>query len=122
AVAEGSFRQDLYYRLAVLTLHVPPLRERAGDVERLAEHVLARCAERAGPPTALSDGARRRLAAYAWPGNVRELENAVKRAHALASGRTLLTAQDFANLAGDAPLPASPAVPLSAPLPGPYGS
>ena len=79
-VMAGRFRADLYYRLAVLPIHVPALRERATDVPRLARHFLARCAatERRGE-VALADDTVRMLAAYHWPGNVRELEHEVHR-------------------------------------------
>jgi Nif-specific regulatory protein len=79
-VMAGRFRADLYYRLAVLPIHVPALRERATDIPRLARHFLARCAatERRGE-VALADDTVRMLAAYHWPGNVRELEHEVHR-------------------------------------------
>ncbi len=117
AVAAGAFRQDLYYRLAVLTLRVPLLRDRGDDVLRIADHLLARLSQGAGPPRTFTDGARRALLAHAWPGNVRELENALKRAHALAAGRLTLTARDFAGLAGE-----SPARRETAPPNGPAGT
>lgn len=79
-VAAGRFREDLYYRLNVIPLHLPPLRERGGDVLLLARHFLNRfCQKKARPPLALAAQARRILAAYAWPGNVRELENVMER-------------------------------------------
>lgn len=79
-VAAGRFREDLYYRLNVIPLHLPPLRERGGDVLLLARHFLSRfCQKKARPPLALAAQARRILAAYAWPGNVRELENVMER-------------------------------------------
>ncbi len=90
AVAAGHFREDLYFRLNVLTITVPPLRERSGDILPLAEHLLARLAVVHGRPDAtLSDAARRVLAAYAWPGNVRELKNAIERALVFSKGATL---------------------------------
>lgn len=80
-VREGRFREDLYHRLAVVTLEVPPLRERAGDIVLLAEHVLTRvCDEYNVAQRALSDDARAALLAYDWPGNVRELANVIERA------------------------------------------
>ncbi|WP_211091352.1 sigma-54-dependent transcriptional regulator [Pseudothauera rhizosphaerae] len=79
-VAAGRFRQDLYYRLEVMTLTIPPLRERPEDVALLAAHFNTQLAQRLGlPPLALGDEALRRLAAYAWPGNVRELRNLIER-------------------------------------------
>ncbi len=81
AVAAGRFREDLYFRLNVLKLTVPPLRERPADILSLAEHLLARLAAIHGrPDAALSEEARQVLAAYAWPGNVRELKNVIERA------------------------------------------
>jgi DNA-binding NtrC family response regulator len=84
-VAEGVFRQDLYYRIAVVPIDLPPLRERRGDVPHLAEHFLAAKAAEAGRiVTGFDDDAIAAMAAYAWPGNVRELENVVERAVVLA--------------------------------------
>ena len=78
AIAAQRFREDLYHRLAILTLSLPPLRERGGDVLALAEHFLARaCADYAVPPRTLSSDARTRLGEHRWPGNVRELANAL---------------------------------------------
>jgi two-component system response regulator HydG len=94
AVAERRFRQDLFYRLAVVTLRVPPLRERKDDIPLLAEHFLARYTERSGEVKRLSTGAVERLTNYEFPGNVRELENSVEQAAALAEGADL-TAADF---------------------------
>jgi DNA-binding NtrC family response regulator len=83
----GRFRPDLYWRLAVAVLRVPPLRERLEDLPVLAAVLTERVAARAGlPPRALSEGALHRLASHPWPGNVRELENALERVHALAPG------------------------------------
>jgi two-component system response regulator PilR (NtrC family) len=89
-VRAGRFRQDLYYRLNVIRVEVPPLRERREDVRPLAEHFLARCAaEQNKDLRALSADALRALEAYAFPGNVRELENVIERAVALAVGQTI---------------------------------
>jgi two-component system, response regulator FlrC len=83
----GAFREDLYFRLNVVTLRIPPLRERPGDVAALADHFARRYAEVNGLPyRALSEAAVLRLASHAWRGNVRELENAVHRAVLLAEG------------------------------------
>jgi two-component system response regulator HydG len=88
AVATGAFRQDLYYRLKVVELHVPPLRERRDDVLPLARVLLASSALRMKRAiSGLSPGAADQLLRYRWPGNVRELENAMERAVALARGR-----------------------------------
>ena len=81
----GRFRSDLYYRLNVIAVHLPPLRQRAEDIPILAEHFLARIAElRNEPPRTLAPSAKEALQEYAWPGNVRELENALERAAILS--------------------------------------
>ena len=85
AVAEKTFRQDLYYRINVVHVEVPPLRVRGNDILLLAQHFLVRCASRQGKAlTSLSRSAAELLLAYAWPGNVRELYNCIERAVALA--------------------------------------
>ncbi len=90
AVAEGRFREDLYYRLAVFPLSSPPLRDRPEDIAPLTRHFLARYAPKMGKPgLQITQGTLDRLAAYAWPGNVRELENIVARAVILSTGHTL---------------------------------
>jgi DNA-binding NtrC family response regulator len=87
AVKEGTFREDLLYRLNVVNLRLPSLRERPADVQVLAEHFVKKYAAANGVPVRpFSDEARRRLASHAWPGNVRELENAMHRAVLLATG------------------------------------
>jgi two-component system response regulator PilR (NtrC family) len=89
-VRSGKFRQDLYYRLNVIRIEVPPLRERREDVRPLAEHFLARCAAEMNKDVRVfAPDAVRALEAYVFPGNVRELENIVERAVALATGQTL---------------------------------
>jgi DNA-binding NtrC family response regulator len=86
-VASGDFREDLFFRLSVLPIRLPPLRERRGDVPALAAHFIAHFAERhARPPLPLDEGARRALVAWDWPGNVRELRNTIERAVVLADG------------------------------------
>jgi two-component system, NtrC family, response regulator PilR len=83
----GHFRQDLYYRINVIELRVPPLRERTGDIPILAKHILKRLSEQAGQPTpTLKPAALEALKAYDFPGNVRELENVLERAIALCEG------------------------------------
>ncbi|TAN08675.1 MAG: sigma-54-dependent Fis family transcriptional regulator [Rhodanobacteraceae bacterium] len=83
----GKFRQDLYYRINVIELRVPPLRERAGDIVVLARHILKRLAEQAGTPApTLQPAALKALTEYDFPGNVRELENVLERAIALCEG------------------------------------
>jgi DNA-binding NtrC family response regulator len=84
-VAAGTFRPDLFYRLSVLTIELPPLRERTGDVELLARHFLRRSSAAGEPALRLSNEAVEALNAYNFPGNVRELENAMTRAVALCS-------------------------------------
>jgi len=84
AVQEGRFRQDLYYRLNVLHVALPPLRSRGGDVVALAHHFLLKFAQQSERPVlGISEAAARRLASYPWPGNIRELRNSIERAVAL---------------------------------------
>ena len=86
-VAEGRFREDLYYRLNVIPLHLPPLRERGEDILLLAQHFLSEfCAKRGTGQLRLSEDASKALAAYPWPGNVRELENFMERLSILSEG------------------------------------
>ena len=86
-VAESRFREDLYWRLNVIHVHIPPLRERPFDVPLLVEHFLARLAGRSGQPAfGVSPEALAVLTAYSWPGNVRELENVLERSVAMADG------------------------------------
>ncbi len=86
-VADGSFRRDLYYRLDVVSIHVPALRERADDIPLLAEHFLRLACDRAGlSPRQLSGDALRALADCPWPGNVRQLEHAITNAAVMADG------------------------------------
>ena len=92
-VAAGTMRADLWYRLAVLLIHVPPLRERRDDIPLLAHALLRQAIARAGRIVAtagitLSDAALERLADHPWPGNVRELRNVLERARLLARRRT----------------------------------
>jgi len=105
-VVEGKFREDLFYRLNVITLGLPPLRERKEDVPQLAEHFLRKfCAENNRSGLQFSPDALKIMMDYDWPGNVRELENAVERAVVLASGAVLgpelLPEQLFENGAPD---------------------
>lgn len=103
AIAARRFREDLYHRLAVLTLSLPPLRVRGGDITRLAEHFLTRaCADYGVAPKRLGDAARAALAAYAWPGNVRELSNVMERV-ALLSNETDVTSAELGLPAAAAP-------------------
>jgi DNA-binding NtrC family response regulator len=89
-VAAGRFREDLYFRLAVVELEVPPLRKRREDIPQLITHFQCRAAQRLGSePTQFDDGALELLAAYHWPGNVRELENIVTRACVFGGGKQI---------------------------------
>jgi two-component system response regulator AtoC len=89
-VAAGRFREDLFYRLNVVQLVVPPLRERPRDVPLLADHFIAQFRATLGKPVrTINDEALERLVAYRWPGNVRELENLIERAVILAEGDTI---------------------------------
>jgi transcriptional regulator with GAF, ATPase, and Fis domain len=90
AVQEGRFREDLYYRLRVVPLEIPPLRERREDIEPLATFLLARVGARQGRALRFSPDVLRLLLEYAWPGNVRELENALEYAVAVCKGQTIL--------------------------------
>ena len=93
AVEAGRFREDLYYRLNVVRLRIPPLRERRGDVPQLAEHFLRKyCAETGKTIASISPQALERLHEHGWPGNVRELENAIERAVVLGGGGEISTA------------------------------
>jgi len=90
AVQEGRFREDLFYRLRVVPIEIPPLRERREDIEPLATYLLARVGARQGRALRFSPDALRALLDYAWPGNVRELENALEYAVAVCKGQTIL--------------------------------
>lgn len=89
AVSQGTFRRDLYFRLNVLSLRIPALRERRQDIPLLAEHFLERLNRDTEQPHTLSDEALKVMLAYDWPGNVRELENCLERACALTTGPVL---------------------------------
>jgi two-component system response regulator HydG len=93
-VRDGRFREDLYYRLSVVELKVPPLRKRRADMRRLVEHLLAKHGPRIGKILPVAEEVYESLEAYSWPGNVRELENMVQRALTLAQGPEL-TVEDF---------------------------
>jgi len=105
AIQQGTFREDLYYRLAVMTVTLPPLRERMDDIPALAKHILKRAVGMGiHSPCALSDQALRALQEYQWPGNIRELENVLTRALILCPEDTLEPA--YLHLV-DSPLPAA---------------
>jgi transcriptional regulator with GAF, ATPase, and Fis domain/tetratricopeptide (TPR) repeat protein len=113
-VERGEFREDLYYRLRGITLEVPPLRSRMGDLPRISEHLLARIAlERGEAEKALSADALDLLGRHRWPGNIRELENALRAASLFAEGdvitaATLLDNVDDLRAAGSARMRATP--------------
>jgi two-component system response regulator AtoC len=91
-VASRRFREDLYYRINVVSIHLPALRERSADVPELAQYFARRYAVRLGmPPVNITPAALAALARYPWPGNVRELENAIERALVLAGGEPVDT-------------------------------
>lgn len=101
AVMEGSFRRDLFFRLNVLSLRIPPLRERRQDIPLLIGHFLERMARTSGQEKMLSDDALKAMLAYDWPGNVRELENCLERSCAFTSGPLIHLAdlpREIANL------------------------
>ena len=94
-VAEGQFREDLYYRLNVIPVHIPPLRERRDDIPLLVQHFLEKFCGGGTAAVTVSQEAMRRLMSYAWPGNVRQLENATERAVAFGGSRGQLEAADL---------------------------
>ena len=114
-VEEGRFRQDLYYRLNVIPIHLPPLRERRGDVPLLVRDFVERIGAAQTPPrrgVVVSQNAMRRMMAYDWPGNVRQLENAVERALALSPGRSHIDEADLPGEVRQAEGPLDPAIVL----------
>ena len=120
-VAEGQFREDLFYRINVIELHVPSLRERPEDIPDIARTVLARLGRRlSGPPPRISDDALAQLATYPFPGNVRELENVLERALTLCLGG-MITAEHI-KLRSAARSPAPAMTPMERPgAPGALG-
>jgi DNA-binding NtrC family response regulator len=95
-VADGTFRQDLYYRLNVIPVKIPPLRDRRDDIPLLAQHFLQKlCADLGRQTVTVSQNAVRRLMAYTWPGNVRQLENIIERALTFSQGRPQIEASDL---------------------------
>jgi DNA-binding NtrC family response regulator len=102
-VAQGLFREDLFYRLNVVTIHVPALRERASDVALLAAHFLRKYSQENGKDVrGFTEGALDRITRYAWPGNVRELENVIERAVVVCRGRDIGVEDLPASVAGAA--------------------
>jgi len=110
-VAQGEFREDLYYRLNVIPVHVPPLRERKEDIPLLVQHFVDKLtrdgfvAARGAKPPTVSQDAMRRLMAYHWPGNVRQLENAIERAIAFTAGRGQIDVDDLSTEIQQAQVP-----------------
>ncbi len=109
AIGEGTFREDLYYRLNVFPITLPPLRERREDIPLLVEHFIARSSvELNMPKPTLSDQAMAMLAGYHWPGNIRELQNVIERAVLLADGQTIQLPHLPREVTGDSPSPSVP--------------
>jgi DNA-binding NtrC family response regulator len=107
-IEQGKFREDLFYRLNVVPLRMPTLRQRPGDVPALALHFVEKiCRQEEIPPKAIAPEATERLCAQSWPGNVRQLENAIEMAVALSGERDMLVPGDF-------PLPLPDRAPISA--------
>jgi DNA-binding NtrC family response regulator len=106
AVMQGAFRRDLYFRLNVLSLRIPPLRERRQDVPLLIAHFMERMVRDSGQEKMLSDDALKSLLAYDWPGNVRELENCLERSYAFTIG-PLIHAADLPREIAQLPVPES---------------
>ncbi len=120
-VEEKAFREDLFYRLHVFRIAVPPLRERRDDIPRLAERFLAEVAKEHGAaPKRLTPGSLRALLSHRWPGNVRELRNALETASLVAAGETIEPEHLPPEVAG-APLPPSPGGPIPLPAPRTLG-
>ncbi len=102
-IRRGGFRSDLYYRLNVIALHIPPLRERREDILVLAHHFLETVAGESGTRMSMSEETEAILVEYDWPGNVRELQNALERAAVVAKGDTI-GREDLPDRVSDAPM------------------
>ncbi|MEW6758647.1 MAG: sigma-54 dependent transcriptional regulator [Acidobacteriota bacterium] len=109
-IAEGRFRQDLYFRINTLTLTLPPLRERSGDLEALVQHLVGFIAGGRSIPR-LDPKSLEMLRSYAWPGNLRELHNVLERAYILSDGRELMPSHFFGLGSSTQPPPADPGLP-----------
>ena len=110
-VADGIFREDLYYRLNVIPVRIPALRERRADIPILAQHFLDKLAREAVPPrgrVTLAQDAQQMLMAFGWPGNVRQLENVIERTLTLSPGRTQIVAADLPDEIRQMPAAARP--------------
>ena len=119
AVMEGRFREDLFYRLRVVPIEIPPLRERREDIEPLASFLLARVGARQGRALRFSPDVLRILLEHSWPGNVRELENALEYAVAVCKGQTILPEDLPGGIAQEAPVPIGASRPAASLPPGP---
>ena len=121
-VRGGTFREDLYYRLNVVTIQLPPLRDRSTDIPQLAEHFVAKaCAEAARPALGITTEAMRRLVQYHWPGNIRQLEAVLQRAVVLSDGKKIDSADlpvevRFSSLPGREPSPEEAAAASGGPV------
>ena len=114
AVAARQFREDLFYRLNVVRIHIPPLRERREDIRLLVNYFLKTFAKNsAGPPRSIAPAALKLLEKYHWPGNVRELENVIRRALVMAKGEAILTTDLPSEISGQGASTA-PLAPLTA--------
>jgi DNA-binding NtrC family response regulator len=119
AVTQGTFREDLYYRVAVFMIKVPPLRERIEDIPRLVEHFLQRFASLYGKRvTRVAPATLKRMMALPWPGNIRQLENFLEQAVVLAESNTLTDRDLFAGDLSNGTAPAAPALPSGLYEPG----
>jgi DNA-binding NtrC family response regulator len=120
ALEQGTFREDLYYRLNVVPISIPPLREHKEDIPYLADHFLAHFAHESGKPvTGITPGAMRLLTDFHWPGNIRELENIIERAVALST-ETTLDVRDIRLDAGPGGMDLSPSEASAEGAPGPF--
>ncbi|MEO8587579.1 MAG: sigma 54-interacting transcriptional regulator, partial [Acidobacteriota bacterium] len=117
AILEGRLREDFYYRLRVVPIHIPPLRERVTDIELIAQHLLARIGGREGRSLRLSADTLAVLQSFPWPGNVRELENALEYAVALCRGQTIHVEDLPPEIQADRPWPDRVASPSDAASP-----
>ncbi|HEU4417505.1 MAG TPA: helix-turn-helix domain-containing protein, partial [Planctomycetota bacterium] len=125
AVAEGQFREDLYYRIHVVAIEMPPLRQRKGDIPTLAHHFLQRFSAEHDRKLQFTERALSTLVAAPWPGNVRQLENVIERAVVLSQGAHIdsldlpVALQGLAATPAAAEGPAAPVLPLKEALAGP---
>lgn len=119
AVAAKQFREDLFYRLNVVRIHLPPLRERRSDIRLLVDYFLRKLAGASGKPKSIGQATLAALEAYHWPGNVRELENVLRRANVVAKGQALLESDLPSEVLAAAPLKKSVATAVGMVAPSP---